>query len=306
MNSKRLSLNDVAKMWSEFWRSIIATVIIGGIVIACYSVDLISLKLGVVKVGAYLWSFVITAAILAIGGIFYAVSSQIGAMNPGAAFDRVMKSVRDATEETTRQLRENFTAKPFWIYMAMLGILTFVKLAFYIFHVMFPTYATRVFGYDFPVVSLFGTLNPAMIVFLVPLVSVLTVKFRSYSMLIFGTFLSALSVFICFIPDSVALAIGDTWFGTWLFDYWVEAPVGNQDPFVISLVLFIIVFTIGEAIWSPRLMQFSAEIAPRGKEGALHVPCRSTLLLGQDWCHGHGGYPHRAILCQRHDRVSRA
>ena len=100
-----------------------------------------------------------------------------------------------------------------------------------------------------------------MIVFLVPLVSVLTVKFRSYSMLIFGTFLSALSVFICFIPDSVALAIGDTWFGTWLFDYWVEAPVGNQDPFVISLVLFIIVFTIGEAIWSPRLMQFSAEIA---------------------------------------------
>ena len=123
---------------------------------------------------------------------------------------------------------------------------------------MFPTYATRVFGYDFPVVSLFGTLNPAMIVFLVPLVSVLTVKFRSYSMLIFGTFLSALSVFICFIPDSVALAIGDTWFGTWLFDYWVEAPVGNQDPFVISLVLFIIVFTIGEAIWSPRLMQFSA------------------------------------------------
>ena len=105
-----------SKMWSEFWRSIIATVIIGGIVIACYSVDLISLKLGVVKVGAYLWSFVITAAILAIGGIFYAVSSQIGAMNPGAAFDRVMKSVRDATEETTRQLRENFTAKPFWIY----------------------------------------------------------------------------------------------------------------------------------------------------------------------------------------------
>ena len=138
-----------SKMWSEFWRSIIATVIIGGIVIACYSVDLISLKLGVVKVGAYLWSFVITAAILAIGGIFYAVSSQIGTMNPGAAFDRVMKSVRDATEETTRQLQENFTAKPFWIYMAMLGILTFVKLAFYIFHVMFPTYATRVFGYDF-------------------------------------------------------------------------------------------------------------------------------------------------------------
>jgi len=192
-----------------------------------------------------------------------------------------MKSVRDATQETVRQLKENFSQKPFWIYMAMLGILTFVKLTFYVFHVMFPTYATRVFGYDFPVVSLFGTLNPAMIVFLVPLVSVLTIKIRSYSMLIFGTALSALSVFICFLPDSTAAAIGDTWFGTWIFDYWVEAPVGNQDPFVISLVLFIIVFTIGEAIWSPRLMQFSAEIAPRGKEGAYISLAVLPYFLGK-------------------------
>ena len=79
----------------------------------------------------------------------------------------------------------------------------------------------------------------------------------------------------------MASMIGDTWFGTWLFDYWVEAPVGNQDPFVISLVLFIVVFTIGEAIWSPRLMQFSAEIAPRGKEGAYIALAVLPYFLGQ-------------------------
>ena len=81
------------------------------------------------------------------------------------------------------QLKDNFTQKVFWIYMGMLGILTFVKLTFYLFHVMFPTYATRVFGYDFPVAGVFGTLNPAMIVFLVPLISALTVNIRSYTML---------------------------------------------------------------------------------------------------------------------------
>ena len=32
----------------------------------------------------------------------------------------------------------------------MLGILVFVRLTFYIFHVMFPAYAMRVFGDDFP------------------------------------------------------------------------------------------------------------------------------------------------------------
>lgn len=270
-----------AKMWNELIRSVIATSIVGLLAYAFVELEVHKIKIGVIKGGVYLWAFVITAGIFSIGGILYALLSKLGAASAGSSFDRVMKSVREATEETTRQLRENFSEKPFWIYMAMLGILTFVKLTFYVFHVMFPTYATRVFGYDFPVVSLFGTLNPAMIVFLVPLVSVLTVKIRSYTMLIIGTALSALSVFICFLPDNIASAIGNTWFGTWLFDYWVEAPVGNQDPFVISLVLFIIVFTIGEAIWSPRLMQFSAEIAPRGKEGAYISLAVLPYFLGK-------------------------
>ncbi len=270
-----------AKMMKKLLRSIGATVIVGLLAIGFVEFEIHKIKFGVVKAGIYFWSLVITGGIFAVGGIIYALLSTAAAANAGAGFDRVMKSVRDATQETVRQLKENFSQKPFWIYMAMLGILTFVKLTFYVFHVMFPTYATRVFGYDFPVVSLFGTLNPAMIVFLVPLVSVLTIKIRSYSMLIFGTALSALSVFICFLPDSTAAAIGDTWFGTWIFDYWVEAPVGNQDPFVISLVLFIIVFTIGEAIWSPRLMQFSAEIAPRGKEGAYISLAVLPYFLGK-------------------------
>ena len=101
------------------------------------------------------------------------------------------------------------------------------------------------------------------------------------TMLLWGTGLSAASVFLCFIPDSVSMAVADTWFGTWVFDYWLEAPVGNQDPFVISLVIFIMVFTVGEAIWSPRLMQFSAEIAPRGKEGAYIALAMLPYFLGK-------------------------
>ena len=42
------------------------------------------------------------------------------------------------------------------------------------------------------------------------------------------------------------MAIADTWFGTCVFDYWLEVSVGNQDPFIISLVIFIMVFTVGE------------------------------------------------------------
>ena len=272
-----------AQMTKELIKSLVATAIVGVFAYILVEGGVHEWKVfnGKVKVGFYIWAFVITAAIFAVGGILYALFSHLGAAQPGAGFDRVMKSVRDSTQGTIRELKENFSDKPFWIYMAMLGILTFVRLTFYVFHVMFPTYAIRVFGADFPVVSLFGTLNPAMIVFLVPLVSILTIKVRSYSMLMVGTTLSAASVFICFIPDAWALSIGNTWFGSWIYDYWVEAPIGNQDPFVISLVIFIMVFTVGEAIWSPRLMQFSAEIAPRGKEGAYIALAVLPYFLGK-------------------------
>ena len=80
-----------------------------------------------------------------------------------------MKSVRDATQETISPVEGKLQERPFWVYMGMLAILIFVRLTFYIFHLMFPTYAIRVFGADFPVASIFGTLNPVMIIFLVPI-----------------------------------------------------------------------------------------------------------------------------------------
>ena len=43
------------------------------------------------------------------------------------------------------------------------------------------------------------------------------------------------------------------------------------------------VFTIGEAIWSPRLMQFMAEVAPKGKEGTYislsYIPYFASKLF---------------------------
>jgi hypothetical protein len=269
------------KMISELLKSLTAAAVVGGIAAAMIKAEVHTWAINVVPVGKYLWALVAVGTLFTVGGVLYASLSRLGALSPGGSFDVAMKAVRDATQGTIAQLKENFQEKAFWIYMGMLGVLVFVRLTFYIFHVMFPTYAIRVLGPDFPVASIFGSLNPAMIIFLVPLISILSINVRSYTMLLWGTAISAGSVFLCFLPESVALGIGDSWLGTWIFDYWLEAPVGGQDPFVISLVVFIIVFTVGEAIWSPRLMQFSAEIAPRGKEGAYIALAMLPYFLGK-------------------------
>ena len=272
-------INRLTQMKKELLYSGIATIVAAALCYGMFSLEVHNWKIDVIPVGKYIWAFVATISFFAITGIFYAVFSMVGTTSP--VLDLVMKSVRDATEETVRQLKENFQERPFWIYMGMLAILIFVRLTFYIFHLMFPTYAIRVFGADFPVASIFGTLNPVMIIFLVPLISALTINIRSYTMLLWGTGLSAASVFLCFMPESIAAGLADSWFGVWVFDYWLEAPIGNQDPFMMSLVVFIMVFTVGEAIWSPRLMQFSAEIAPRGKEGAYIALAMLPYFLGK-------------------------
>lgn len=236
------------------------------------------------------WGMASLAFLGLLGGftLIYGLMSLLGLMHPG--FNRVMHGVREATEETGRRLADNFKERPFWIYLFMLGILVFVRLTFFIFHVMFPTYGIRVFGEGAMVGSIFGVLNPVLIVFLVPLISILTTKIRSYTMIFIGTLVSAGAVFLCFIPETVSLALVDSPMGALIFDHWLEVPVGQRDPFYISLIIFIVVFTVGEAIWSPRLMQFSAEIAPAGKEGSYIALAILPYFVGKALAGGMSGF----------------
>ena len=234
------------------------------------------------------WVVVVFLALGASGTLIYGVLSLLGTLLPIA--DRLMLVVRESAQATGRLLKANFSERPFWIYLFMLAVLVFVRLTFFIFHVAFPTYGIRYFGAGAKVGGLFGVLNPVMIVFLVPLISVLTQKIRSYNMLLIGTAMSAGAVFLCFIPDSVSIMIGQTWFGELVYDRWLEVPFGQRDPFYIALILFIIVFTIGEAIWSPRLMQFSAEIAPRGREGSYIALAILPYFMGKALAGGMSGF----------------
>ncbi|MDZ7860526.1 MAG: MFS transporter [Candidatus Krumholzibacteriota bacterium] len=103
-----------------------------------------------------------------------------------------------------------------------------------------PYYLDRAF--EGTVVSeyfeVFTNLNPILIFFLTPLVAGLTAKANIYKMMILGTFVMALPTFL--------LSFG---------------------PNVILFLTYILLMTIGEAMWQPRFLQWIAEIAPEGKTG---------------------------------------
>jgi MFS family permease len=80
--------------------------------------------------------------------------------------------------------------------------------------------------------------NPLLIFILVPIVTALTEKAKVYNMMILGTLVMAVPTFL--------LALGT--------NFWL-------------LLAYLVLTTLGEAMWQPRFLQYAAEIAPEGRTG---------------------------------------
>jgi len=85
----------------------------------------------------------------------------------------------------------------------------------------------------------FSNLNPILIFVLAPIVAGLTARANTYKMMIYGTLVMAAPTFLLTFGTSVPL-----------------------------FLTYILLMSIGEAMWQPRFLQWIAEIAPEGKTGA--------------------------------------
>jgi dipeptide/tripeptide permease len=82
-------------------------------------------------------------------------------------------------------------------------------------------------------------LNPLIIVIFVPLIAAMTRKTNIITMMIVGTSLSALTTFLL-VPG----------------------------PNLSALLLYTLIFSLGEAVWSSRFLEYVSDIAPAGRVGA--------------------------------------
>jgi len=86
--------------------------------------------------------------------------------------------------------------------------------------------------------EVFTNLNPILIFIFTPIIAGLTARANVYKMMIYGTLVMALPTFL--------LTVG---------------------PNLYLFLLYVLAMTIGEAMWSPRFLQWIAEVAPEGKVG---------------------------------------
>ncbi len=179
----------------------------------------------------------------------------------------ILAIVKETSSKTAHIFIEVWKTPAFYRFLLFLSLIVGVRVVFYHMHYTFPKYGIRELGDGAKIGNLWSVLNPMIIVILVPIIGALAQKIKSYTMIVVGSFISATSVFLLVIPPSFYQPLADSWFGSLIGHAWLglEGPV---HPLNISITVFVFIFSIGEAIWSPRLYEYTASIAPKGQEAS--------------------------------------
>jgi len=199
---------------------------------------------------------------------------------PGAKMLQAMGwSVRDTLRETARIFAGLWQQPGFYKFLAFLGFAAFIKMIFLHMDYTYPKFGIRELGEGAPIGHLYG-LNNILIVFLAPLVGVLTQRIPAYRMVIFGSFIAASSVFIMALPPHVFQPLADGWLGHGIAHWWLGVS-GAVNPYYVMIFLFIVLLSFGEAFYSPRLYEYTAAIAPKGQEASYMAMSSLPFFLAK-------------------------
>jgi hypothetical protein len=157
--------------------------------------------------------------------------------------------------------------RAFHRFLLFMGLVVGVRMIFYHLNYTLPDFAIRELGVGAPFAQVCNMLNSLMILVLVPICGALSGRFSAYRMVTVGSLISALSVFILVLPPLWFQPMANGWLGDWVVHRWLGVP-GPVNPLYLSLFWFTVVLSVGEAIWSPRLYEYAAAIAPKGQEAS--------------------------------------
>lgn len=165
-------------------------------------------------------------------------------LNSSKHFEEVEKAAGpcDSLGEVTAQ-------QSFWKFVTMIVLLMGVRIVYRHLDATFPKYMIREFGKDVMYGSIIA-INPFLIVILIPIFAPLAYQFSAYSQITFGALVTSLSPFFLALDNQM----------------W-------------SAIMFVVILSIGEALWSPRLYEYTINITEEGKEGIYMALASSPMFI---------------------------
>jgi len=201
-------------------------------------------------------------------GVVITPQAQAVKADAGNVIGTLLSRAR-ATAKTTAEIFVGvWRQAAFHKFLMFLALVVCVRLIYYHMSFTFPKYGIRELGEGAPIGRLFGMLNAVCVVLLVPVIGALTQRFAAYRMVIFGSFLSALSIFFLTVPPQLFDPLAQGWFGHLIAKTWLGVPGDVINPLYVAITLSVLLYSVGESFWSPRLYEYAAAIAPKGQEAS--------------------------------------
>jgi hypothetical protein len=170
---------------------------------------------------------------------------------PPSPAQGVIRTFRPRTGSPWKILGETFALPAFRRFLLVCLITLNVRMIFRHLDATLPKYMVREFGPDVAKGTIYS-INPAIIIILVPIVTAMTSHVEPLVMIHYGSYVSAASVFVLALSTSI----------------W-------------ACIVFVTLLSIGEAIWSPRLYDYTVSICPEGREGTFMALSSAPLFLAK-------------------------
>ena len=202
------------------------------------------------------------------------------ARRAGANFvSGALATVRESALETVRLFRRLLGQSGFYQLLAFLLLIGFLKVIVMQMDYVFPKFGIRELGDGAPIGQLLS-INYLLTILFVPTIGALTQRFAAYRMVIVGGAICAASVFIMALPTFWFQGMADGPIGQWIGHGYLGVT-GAIHPYYVMIAIYITLFSVGEAFYSPRVYEYAAAIAPKGQEASYGALSYIPFLLGK-------------------------
>lgn len=194
-------------------------------------------------------------------------------------FKSVGLTVRDAAHSIVILFAGLVKTRGFYRLLMFLMFIGFLKVVFNVMDYVLPPFAIQELGEAVGVGSL-NAINGILILVLAPAIGIMTQKYSAYSMVILGGFITAFSFVFMFTPPAAFQGLADSWVGSAIGHGYLGLK-GAVHPYYVMIAAWQIVFSLGEAFYSPRVYEYASSIAPKGQEASYASLSYVPLLIGK-------------------------
>ena len=165
----------------------------------------------------------------------------------GLGEDPVTAAEKPKKKRPLEILKDVVREPAFFRLIVLIALVLGVRAVYAYLYLLMPKYWERTIGPD-AAIGVLNMINPIGIVIGLVLFIPLANKFKVFSMLVYGSMVSALAL--------APMALPWQWYG-----------IGIANAHYIMAIICMVIVTIGEVLWSPKLYEYTALLAPKGQEG---------------------------------------